>query len=668
MSAPDLSVIVVVHDDGPAVIRCLRSAAQEAERAALDTEFVVVDNASTDGQPAALCVVFPEITLIRNARNRGFGAAVNQGFRASSGRRVLLLNPDAELTVGALGPLLAALDDPSTALAAPRLVLPDGRPQESPRNFYDLAAVAARRTPWGRTQRGRAAADRHLLAPEESADVDWVTGAAMLLERDAVPETGPFDERYFLYFEDVDLCRRLHASGRRIAFRADSEVAHRFGGASRRQVPWNRAWLHHMVSGARYGVRWSEGWWASRWWRESLTRIWGLGLRGVALGLAAWGLGLGMVSVGVVAGAGALLSPGARRVAVGRAPLPSLGSTTVGIGIAAVLAGAVGDSWGLPLVLWALVAIFGLHALRRVLRSPFRRRRTALIAGEPEAALAVARALRESPEERIQILGFVPLDPLAEGGPRPRLPDWSTVSDVAADQRCDLVLLAGTPEDLSRMAGGVADLRARGVPSAFALTGPTELLQSDDTERLGGLPVLALGPGADAPASARAEAILQRVLAAAGLVLLVLPAIPLLIFSTLRFRAAPLVAVPRIGRGLVPFTMWRLRSEGLEGGRFGEMLRRLHLDELPQLWNVVRGDMSLVGPRPVDPETAARLEPWEQARFRVRPGITGIWQLDRLRRWRLEEMIASDLLYLLRWSPALDARLLAETLFGRRNP
>jgi lipopolysaccharide/colanic/teichoic acid biosynthesis glycosyltransferase len=77
--------------------------------------------------------------------------------------------------------------------------------------------------------------------------------------------------------------------------------------------------------------------------------------------------------------------------------------------------------------------------------------------------------------------------------------------------------------------------------------------------------------------------------------------------------------------------------------------------------------MSLVGPRPIAPETAAQLEPWEQARFRVRPGITGIWQLDRLRRWRLEEMVASDLLYLLRWSPSLDARLLAETLFGRRN-
>jgi len=88
-------------------------------------------------------------------------------------------------------------------------------------------------------------------------------------------------------------------------------------------------------------------------------------------------------------------------------------------------------------------------------------------------------------------------------------------------------------------------------------------------------------------------------------------------------------------------------------------------DELPQLLHVVRGEMSLVGPRPVERAVWDQLEPWEQARSVVRPGITGMWQLDRLRRWRLEQMIVSDLLYLLRWSPGLDLRILARTLLGR---
>ena len=662
---PDLSVIVVVHDDGPTAIRCLESARREAAAAALDAEYVVVDNASTDGQPDALVSAFPDLDLVRNDVNRGFGAAVNQGFRRSRGRRVLLLNPDAHLGEGALRPLLEALDDPETALAAPRLILPDGTDQESPRRFYDLAAVLARRTPLGRTARGRAAAANHVPSSDVSAtDVDWVTGAAMLLDRDAVPASGPFDERYFLYFEDVDLCRRLRAAGRRVAFRADAHVAHGFGGASRRQVPWNRAFLHHLVSGARYGLRWSRRWWGARWWREVARRALGFSGRAAVLGLLALAFGLAAPSAAVLAGVGSLLTPGPRSVAVGRAPRPGLGATLAGVLLATVLGGAL-TAWTPALGAWALAAVFGLHLGRRLrLRPP---RRTVILAGEPEDAEAVARALRDDRAERLDVLGFVPLDPLAEGGPVPRLPGWSSVAATAADQRADVVLLAGSAESLSRMAGGVADLRELGVPAAFALTGPTELLQSDDADRLAGLPVLALGPGADAPALARVENALQRLAAAAGLILLALPALPLLALTAARF-GAPLIAVPRIGRSLRPFAMWRLPSGADDdgGGRFGAFLRRLHLDELPQLWNVLRGDMSLVGPRPVDPDTAARLEPWEQARFRVRPGITGIWQLDRLRRWRLEEMVASDLLYLLRWSPGLDARLIAETLFGRR--
>ena len=668
---PDLSVIVVVHDDGPVSTRCLASATREASFASLRAELIVVDNASRDGRPEALGKEFPGLLLIRNSENRGFGAAVNQGFRASSGRRVLLLNPDAELDEGALGPLWDALDDPRVALAAPKLVLPDGTPQESPRRFYDLGAVAARRTPWGRTRAGRRAASEHLVDSGSSHDdVDWVTGAAMLLDRDAVPEQGPFDERYFLYFEDVDLCRRLHASGRRVAFRADARVSHRFGGASRVQVPWNRAWLHHVMSGARYALRWHAGWWSSRWWRAAAGRA----SSAVARMALLWGLalllGLAPTPAAGAAILGALGTPRVRSSLVGRPPLPTPGRIAWGLLPAAAFAGALG-TFSSVLVAWAVGATLLLHLGRRLLRSRTPRR-TALIAGEPEAAAIVARSLAERPEERVDILGFVPRDPLCKGGPSPRLSDWGRVSEVAADQRCDLVLLAGSPEDLSRMAGGVAELRRQGVPSAFAMTGPTELLQAADAERLAGLPLLTLGPGADAPALARMEAFAQRMAAAAGLVFLAAPCAPLVVLSAAVFRGSPFVSVPRLGRDLVPFSMWRLRTgpgagdQG--GGRLGAFLRAMHLDELPQLYNVLRGDMALVGPRPVAPSTADRLDDWERARFAVRPGITGIWQLDRLRRWRLEEMVASDLLYLLRWSPSLDARLLAETLFGRRNP
>ena len=268
----DLTTIVVAHDSGAWLRRCLASVQRELQREGLSGDVVLIDNASSDGAPQALARALDGVRLVTNPDNRGFGAAVNQGYRLAEGRRILLLNPDAELCEGALGHLMTALDsDASVGLAAPALLLPDGVRQGSPRRFYDLAAVMARRTRFGRSRAGRAAEARHLMSGEQPRGdpVDWVTGAAMLLERDAIPAAGPFDERYFLYFEDVDLCRRLRAQGRAVRFEPAARVRHRFGRGSRRQVPWNPLLWHHLRSGLLYALRWSPAWWSGRWWRAA---------------------------------------------------------------------------------------------------------------------------------------------------------------------------------------------------------------------------------------------------------------------------------------------------------------------------------------------------------------------------------------------------------------
>jgi len=701
---PDLSAIVVAFDSGAQLRRCLDSIRREVGTEDITSEIVVVDNGAGD-ETARMLAGDPDLLFLKNPHNAGFGAAVNQGFRNSQGRLVLLLNPDAELEEGALAPLLETLNsDPDTDLAAPALILPDGSRQKSPRRFYKPATVLARRTPLGRTALGRKLLNEHLMADcrdDQSAAVDWVSGAAMLLRRDAVPRHGPFDERYFLYFEDVDLCRRMNAAGRTVRFQPRSRVRHHLGAGSRRQVLWNPLLWRHLQSALLYALAWSPTWWRSRWWRSAVNRMLGWGLRVALLGgtavlmsesseampgsLQPWSLPV----VATLSLLGASLVPSAVFPLVGRGPLPSLPKLAVrlclaGVSVISVFAAVQGAVISITALLltsaWALLASTALAAMSRIQRAVRRRlRRTGpgrvrcLVAGNPESAATLAARIGEDHNEGLALLGYVPLEPLCEGGPMPRLPSWSQVVSLSADLRAEAVLLVGNPEELARTADEVSCLRRAGVSVTYIMTGANELLQPEQGLRVSGYPALQLGSGVESRALMALSQMAGRITAAAGLLLL-LPIAPLLLAaSAVASRRSPVLACKRVGSGGSVFSMWRLRSgpgtEGFEGGgALGRLLRWLHVDELPQLINVVCGEMALVGPRPIAPALAADLHDWQRARFRVRPGITGVWQLDRLRRWRLEEMIASDLLYVLRWSPALDAGILSETLLGRRNP
>lgn len=685
MTEPDLSAIVVAFNSGPELRLCLDSVRREAQREGITAELLVVDNASTDGCAEGLDAV--DVSVLRNESNRGFGVAANQGFRVALAKRVLLLNPDARLTDGSLGRLMDELDAcPDAGLAAPTLRLADGSRQESPRRFYDLRSVLAQRTPFRGTRNGSAARAAHLMGDVDLSTpqaVDWVTGAAMLLDRDAVTEQGPFDERFFLYFEDVDLCRRLASVGRTVRFVPEAVVEHDFQRGSRRQVPWNPLLWHHLISGAVYAGRWSRGWWSTRWWRAGLLRS-GRAVARAAL-LLVTGLALSVPGPWLLAATlvALLLMPSRRGPAVGQSPSPSFARSGLAVAAGALAAVGVGRVLGfetpaLPSLLGfsalGLVVLLAGHRVAGACAGLLRRRgflwRTCVVAGSPEAAEALSGSLRENPEAGLSTLGFVPLDPLALGGPGPRLPDWSRVHEVAEDLRADVVLLCGAPEELARMAGGVVALRDAGVDCAFVLSGASELLQEEAADTLAGLPVLSLGAGAEARLLRAVRALADRSLAFALTVLTAPLLLVLALVARAAFGTSAFVAAERIGQGGTPFSMWRLRTgpgaPGDErGDRLGALLRRLHLDELPQLLNVLRGEMSLVGPRPVTQRVWESLAPWEQARCLVPPGITGMWQLDRMRRWRLEQMIVSDLLYLLRWSPLLDLRILARTLLGR---
>ena len=699
LDPPQLSAIVVAYDSGPLLRRCLDSIQDELRREDITGEIWVIDNGSCDGAASGISNA-PGIQLLKNERNLGFGAAVNQGFRRSRGEMILLLNPDAEFEEGALAPLVETLrSQPETDLAAPALILPSGERQASPRRFYTPLVALARRTPLARVPLGRRLLGLHLMTqsdPMSPQDVDWVSGAAMLLRRSSVPTAGPFDERYFLYFEDVDLCRRLAASGRKVHFEPTSRVRHALAGGSRRQVPWNPLLWRHLHSGLLFGLAWSPQLWRSRWWMGAMTQALTLLARGGLLAMVAQVLlatsllpALPPALLIALCTVGALITPTGPGSTLGRAPLPSLPLhtvrlATVGVSSLAVFAALSGAAISLASLagagVWAALTALILNVTGRSIRSIRQLTRRSLtgpvrtlVAGEPRAAREFCDRIAADRGEGLSVLGFVPLDPLCQGGPTPRLGAFSEVVNIAADLRAQAVVLIGGPEELQQSAAQVHALRRAGVAVTYVMTGATELLQPKRGLRIGGYPALQLGSGAESRAMLFVASLAGRLSASLALAAL-LPIAPLLLaLSALAAKSQPLLTCPRVGLAGRRFLMFRLRSgpgiEGREGGgRLGRMLRWLHIDELPQLWNVVRGDMALVGPRPIEHSLASELEDWQAARLCMRPGITGVWQLDRLRRWRLDEMIASDLLYVLRWSLSLDLGILSETLLGRRNP
>ena len=237
-----MSVTVVVVNFNSSVLarRCLESAA--ADLGARDWSAIVIDNASSDGSVDALAAL-PRTTVVRNARNAGFGAAVNQAAVRSTAPLLWILNPDCLVHPGAFAALAETLDaHADCAIAAPRLLNADGSVQASARgNPTAWTGLFGRNTLLTKIFPSAAVARRNLPARDlvasgvESAPVDWVMGAAMLVRRGMFDAVSGFDEGYFLYWEDADLCRRLWTRGWSTRYVPRAVVTHD-GGASARSA------------------------------------------------------------------------------------------------------------------------------------------------------------------------------------------------------------------------------------------------------------------------------------------------------------------------------------------------------------------------------------------------------------------------------------------------
>ncbi|HVN87195.1 MAG TPA: glycosyltransferase family 2 protein [Candidatus Binatia bacterium] len=210
------TIVIVSYNTRDLLRGCLESLRDHV----LGVPVIVVDNASRDGSAAMVAQEFPEVRLVENPSNVGFGTANNRALAEVSTELAFLLNSDTRLEADVVSALAATLDaSPGAAIVGCKLILPDGRVQRSARRFPSA---------WRSLCNAIALAD---LIPTVVTAVDYVDGAAMLVRMDAMREIGGFDEQFFLYVEDADLCRRVHDRGWRVLYDPRVAVVH-LGGAS----------------------------------------------------------------------------------------------------------------------------------------------------------------------------------------------------------------------------------------------------------------------------------------------------------------------------------------------------------------------------------------------------------------------------------------------------
>jgi GT2 family glycosyltransferase len=219
----DITAILVNYNDRRHLGPCLDSLRAELGGGG---EIIVVDNASTDGSRDFLASAFPEARIIADTDNRGFGAANNRGLAAATGAGTLFLNTDTVVRPGAIRRLAETLgENPDAAAIGPALVHPDGSFQVSFGNTVSFPGQFRQKLILNPLQK------RILRRRRAPRAVGWLSAACLLARTDAVRKVGGFDERFFLYFEDIDLCRRLSAAGGRLIFEPRAVVMHE-GGAT----------------------------------------------------------------------------------------------------------------------------------------------------------------------------------------------------------------------------------------------------------------------------------------------------------------------------------------------------------------------------------------------------------------------------------------------------
>lgn len=221
----DIDTVIVAHNAGDLLLDAVRSVVADLPHESVR----VMDAESTDGAPQAVAAALPGVEVAA-VSNLGFSASNNAGAALGSAPWLLFLNPDAVLTPGALRSLWEyARDNPGVGVVGPKVMNPDGSRQANQSGRYPSLAQVAGLRAW---RVGQKLAGNDTMSPADWSSpksVDWLTGACMLVRRDVFERIGGFDEGFFLYYEDVDLCHRVHDAGYDVVALPEAEVVHHLG-------------------------------------------------------------------------------------------------------------------------------------------------------------------------------------------------------------------------------------------------------------------------------------------------------------------------------------------------------------------------------------------------------------------------------------------------------
>ncbi len=229
----DLSIIILNYKSRGLVRQCVKTIELFAPKCSY--EIIVVDNDSKDGTAEMLAAhfpaaKFPQVRFIQTGANLGFAGGNNVGIRASGGKYVLIMNPDIIVRPGAIDEMLRFMEaNPDVGVAGPKLVHPDGSIDYSCYRFPTYAIPLYRRTPLGKLPAGKRAVASYLMDDydhETTRDVDWLLGAVLTVRRSALDKVGLLDDRFFLYFEDTDWCRRFWNAGWRVVYHTGANMVH----------------------------------------------------------------------------------------------------------------------------------------------------------------------------------------------------------------------------------------------------------------------------------------------------------------------------------------------------------------------------------------------------------------------------------------------------------
>ncbi|MEK7315788.1 MAG: glycosyltransferase family 2 protein, partial [Candidatus Eisenbacteria bacterium] len=249
--------LVIVHyrtrEPLARLLASLRAARPEPLR-----EIVIVNNSGEPLDDLVSGSGFPT-RVLSPGENLGYARGVNAGIRAATEEDILILNPDIQVLPGSVEALVRCAEErPRAGIVVPKLVFPDGTLQLSVRRFYNAKTLLLRRLPLGPMAEKSRAVREHLMADwnhEETRPVDWALGAALLARRRAMRDVGLMDERYFLYFEDVDWCQRMWRHGFEVVYCAEARMVHEHQRASARLKP--RSWRAHLAGLLRFAEKWS---------------------------------------------------------------------------------------------------------------------------------------------------------------------------------------------------------------------------------------------------------------------------------------------------------------------------------------------------------------------------------------------------------------------------